>query len=188
MRKRARAQGEPVSPMLALLALGIFANVLLLDLGAIVADFSFFGLAAFWTMAAGLLAALPAAVRAVLDVLAAPGNPFRSAVTRHGLADIVMVGLLGIVWLGRLVGERTGNGWYLAVEALAFAVGIAGAWSARGLVYAVDEPDAADAPSPSVASGKGLTTLDTVRLTWPPRVVTTAAAKGTPDTSPKAAA
>ncbi|GAA1761929.1 DUF2231 domain-containing protein [Luedemannella helvata] len=171
MRSRTRVQGEPVSPMLAMLALGIFANVLLLDLGGLVADFSFFGLVAFWSMLAGLVAALPAAVAAIMDMLAAPSDSVRSAITRHGLADIGMVGLFGVVWLGRLAGQREGNGWYLAVEALAFAIGMAGAWSTRGRMLAERPP--ATEPSPLIASGAGLTVLDTVRLTWPPRTVTT---------------
>jgi uncharacterized membrane protein len=190
MRGRARVQGQPINPLLALLALGIFFNVVLLDAGAIIVDFSFFGLVAFWSMLAGLFAALPAAVIAVLDMLAAPTDaPIRSKVLRYGLADLVVVGLFAVVWFGRLAGDRTGNGWFLAVETLGLAVGVTGFWLARRAEAADEVAPARRADRekflPEPRAGAGVGSLQTVRLSRRPW----AAMDSTPDLPrPRAAA
>jgi uncharacterized membrane protein len=175
MRKRVRVAGEPVNPMLGLLALGIFANVVLFDLAAVVSGFAFFGIVAFWSMLAGLVAALPGAASAVVDMLKAPvEGTVRGIVSRYGLADVLMVGVFAVVWLGRLGGERAGSGWYLLAEVAAFGVGVAGMWAARELIGA-DEPPAdslgrrsvmaaREALPPRAAAGSGLATQNTVRL------------------------
>lgn len=170
MRGGARAQGEPINPLLALLALGIFFNVVLLDAGAIVANFSFFGLVAFWSMLAGLFAALPAAVLAVLDMLSAPTDaPIRSKIFRYGLADIILVGLFAVVWFGRLAGAREGNGWFLAVETLGLAAGVTAFWLARRAEAANEAAAPARRPErekflPEPRAGAGVGSLETVRL------------------------
>ena len=178
MRKRVRVAGEPVNPMLGLLALGIFANVVLFDLAAVVSGFAFFGIVAFWSMLAGLVAAVPGAASAVVDMLKAPvEGSVRGIVSRYGLADVLMLGVFGVVWLGRLAGERAGSVWYLLAEVAAFGVGVAGMWAAREFIGADEPPGeglgrrsvmaARDTLPPRAGAGSRLATQNTVRLRHP---------------------
>jgi len=115
--------------------LAVLACAVLFDIGADLAGFSLFGIAAYWSMAAGLLVAFVALVVMLVDLVTAPaGAGSRELVGLVSASLTSMTVLFAIVWSVRLDRNPALSGWLLALELIGLAAGAVGVWFAQGVV------------------------------------------------------
>ena len=153
MRSRATAFGHAVHPMLIVFPLGLFSTAVVFDVLYLVTDESNFAIAAAYTIAAGLVGGVVAALFGLVDWLGIPANTRAKRIgTLHGVGNLVVVVLFAISWLLR----AGADGWEPGVAALicSFAgVALAGVtgWLGGELVerlgVSVDEGADVNAPS-----------------------------------------
>ncbi len=145
--------GQRLSPLMVM-PLGIFAAALLCDLGSMVSGRDLFGIAAFYNMAAGLLISFVALLIVLVDLVTASSRPgARERVGTVSAAMTTMTVAFAVVWTLRWEGNRAGTPWLALFEALALAVGVVGAWFAKGVVIGGEmrEPVQVWAPAPTPA-------------------------------------
>jgi uncharacterized membrane protein len=113
----------------------VLACAVLFDIGAELAGFNLFGVAAYWNMAAGLLVAVIALVVMLVDLVTAPvGSGSRELVGLVSASLTTMVVLFAIAWSVRSDRNPAMSGWLLALELIGLAAGAVGAWFAQGVV------------------------------------------------------
>lgn len=153
MRSRATAFGHAVHPMLIVFPLGLFSTAVVFDVLYLVTDGSNFAVSAAYTIAAGLVGGVVAALFGLVDWLGIPDNTRAKRIgTLHGVGNLVVVVLFAISWLLR----AGADGWEPGVAALicSFAgvvlAGVTG-WLGGELVerlgVSVDEGADVNAPS-----------------------------------------
>ncbi|HEX6870684.1 MAG TPA: DUF2231 domain-containing protein [Micromonosporaceae bacterium] len=152
MHSRVRVLGQPLNPLLTVLPLGILGSALLSDLGALISDTAFFARVAYWDMAAGVIAGIVTLSALLVDLITAPEESHaRRVLGWVSGATAAMVVLDGCVWMVRSDHQGVGNGGLFLVELVALALGITGAWVARGLVVGrglpLEREERGDAPS-----------------------------------------
>src|SRR5215217_4477687 len=102
MESRAKALGHPIHPMLVAFPLGLLGTAVIFDIVYLITDRSGFVVAAAYTVAAGVIGGLIAAVFGLIDWLAIPAGTRAKAVgLLHGLTNFLMVALFAISWLLR---------------------------------------------------------------------------------------
>jgi len=103
MESKAKLLGHPIHPMLIPFPLGLLGMAVVFDLIALVGgDWDSLARAAFYMIAAGILAGLLAAVVGAIDWLAIPGGTRAKRIaTLHGLGNVVIVALFAVAWLLR---------------------------------------------------------------------------------------
>jgi uncharacterized membrane protein len=153
VQSRARAFGHAIHPMLIVFPLGLLATAVIFDILYLITDRSGFPLAAAYTIAAGVLGGLVAAVFGLIDWLAIPaGSRAKRVGAFHGAGNVVVVVLFAVSWLLRL----GAGGWEpspLALVCSFVGVVLAGVtgWLGGELVerlgVGVDENAGIDAPS-----------------------------------------
>jgi len=139
--------------MLIVFPLGLFSTAVVFDVLYLVTDESNFAIAAAYTIAAGLVGGVVAALFGLVDWLGIPANTRAKRIgTLHGVGNLVVVVLFAISWLLR----AGADGWEPGVAALicSFAgVALAGVtgWLGGELVerlgVSVDEGADVNAPS-----------------------------------------
>ncbi len=175
MHSHAKVLGQPLNPVLTMLPLGILSSAVFADLAALVSGVRLFGTLAHADMVPGLLAGVLALCALLVDLITAtPGTMARQVLGVICVAFAAMVVAFTTVWSVRLDGRASGG--LFAIEVLALAAGIAGAWLARGLTVGRGLPRRAPAPvyrpepPPAVVAALSLQTLQLplVRLSPPP--------------------
>jgi uncharacterized membrane protein len=103
VESKAKLFGHPIHPMLIVFPLGLLGTAVVFDLIALIGgDWDSLARAAFYMIAAGVLAGLLAAVFGAIDWLAIPrGTRARGIATLHGLGNVVIVALFAVAWLLR---------------------------------------------------------------------------------------
>jgi len=102
MESRAKLLGHPIHPMLIPFPLGLLGTAVLFDLIDLIGDWYSLSRAAFYMIAAGIIAGLLAAVFGAIDWTAIPsGTRAKRIATLHGAGNVVIVGLFAIAWLLR---------------------------------------------------------------------------------------
>ena len=122
--------------MLIVFPLGLFVTGTVFDLIALFSDNPAFDEVGYWTIVAGIIGAVLAAVTGVLDWSAIPpGTRAKRIGLLHGGANSVVLVLFVISWLVRTdnTGHRAGTGPFIA-QVLAVAVSGGAAWLGGELV------------------------------------------------------
>jgi uncharacterized membrane protein len=103
MKSKATLLGHPIHPMLIPFPLGLLGMAVVFDLISLIGgDWDSLARAAFYMIAAGILAGLLAAVFGAIDWLAIPsGTRAKRIATLHGLGNVVIVALFAVAWLVR---------------------------------------------------------------------------------------
>jgi uncharacterized membrane protein len=157
MESRAKAFGHAVHPMLIVFPLGLLITSVAFDIIYLASDRSSFAVASAYTIAAGLIGGLAAAVFGLVDWFAIPaGSRAKRVGALHGLGNAVVVVLFAVSWLLRAGADR----WQPGVAALVCSfVGIAlgglTAWLGGELVerLGIGVDDGADVNATSSLSG-----------------------------------
>lgn len=159
MESRAKAVGHAIHPMLIVFPLGLLSTAVVFDVLFLVTDRGGFSTAAAYTIAAGVIGGVVAAVFGLIDWLAIPvGTRARRIGAVHGLGNAVVLVLFALSWLLR----ANAGAWDPSVLALilSFAgVALAGAtgWLGGELVQrlGVGVDDGANLDAPNSLSRRG---------------------------------
>jgi uncharacterized membrane protein len=102
MQSRARLLGHLIHPMLIPFPLGLLGTAIVFDLIDLTWDWESIARAAYYMIAAGILAGQLAAVFGAIDWLAIPsGTRAKRVATVHGLGNVGIVALFAVAWLLR---------------------------------------------------------------------------------------
>lgn len=135
MDTRLKISGHPVHPMLMTLPLGLFVCAVLFDLGAVVSGLAFLGQVGYWTLVAGLFAAVLAAGAGMIDLWDVPGGAGKRRAVAYQLVNLGMIALFVLVCMVRVQAqERPPSGAAFALELFALASGGFGAWLGASMV------------------------------------------------------
>jgi uncharacterized membrane protein len=153
MQSRARAMGHAIHPVLIVFPLGLLSTAVIFDILYLITDRDGFTVAAAYSIAAGVIGGLVAAVFGLVDWMGIPGGTRAKRVgALHGLGNVVVVALFAVSWVLR----ANADGWQPSAVAIilgfvGFAlVGITG-WLGGELVerlgISVEEDANPDSPS-----------------------------------------
>jgi uncharacterized membrane protein len=121
MESKVKALGHGVHPMLIVFPLGLLATAVAFDILELITGNSDFYVASAYTIAAGVVGGLVAAVFGLLDWLAIPtGTRARQVGLWHGAGNVVVVLAFAVSWLLRATADNWDAG------ALAVILGFAG--------------------------------------------------------------
>lgn len=138
METKFKLLGHPVHPMLVVFPLGLLSTAVIFDILYLVTGNEELAVAAFWTIAVGVVGGLLAAAFGLWDWLGIPkGTRAKRVGLLHGGGNVVVTALFAISWLLRLDDPT-----YLPDSVLPLALGLAGvgialftAWLGGELVY-----------------------------------------------------
>jgi uncharacterized membrane protein len=135
METRLKISGHPVHPLMMTLPLALLVCAVLFDLGALAGGQAFLGQVGYWTVVAGLLAAVLATGAGIIDLWDVPGDAGKRRAVTYQLVNLGMVALFAIVCMVRVdTQDRPPTGGVFAVELLALAAGGVGAWLGATMV------------------------------------------------------
>ncbi len=168
MESRAKIAGHAVHPMLIPIPLGMFLGTVVFDLLYLIADDGQYATVAFFTIAAGVIGGIVAALFGTIDWLAIPkGTRARRVGTLHAIGNDIVLVLFALSWLLRLGPEgHRPSGLALALAFLGAGLSILTGWLGGELVERLGvgvDPDAHLDASSSLQSGP----LVNVRLGQP---------------------
>ncbi|WP_262281865.1 DUF2231 domain-containing protein [Micromonospora sp. MA102] len=107
MESRAKSLGHAIHPTLIVFPLGLFATSVIFDILYLITDRTGFQVSAAYTIAAGVIGGLVAAVFGLIDWRAIPaGTRAKRVGATHGLGNVVVVVLFAISWLLRRGAEN----------------------------------------------------------------------------------
>jgi uncharacterized membrane protein len=153
MESRARALGHAIHPMLIVFPLGLLATAVVFDILGLITDEANFHVAAAYTIAAGVIGGLVAAVFGLIDWLAIPGGTRAKWIgTVHGIGNVVVVLLFAVSWLIRANADAwDANGAAITLSILGLVLAAVTGWLGGELVerlgVGVHEGAGLDAPS-----------------------------------------
>ena len=99
MESKVKFLGHPVHPILIVFPLGLLITALIFDVVYFATGNADFATAAYWTIAAGIIGGLLAAVFGLIDWLNIPSNTRAKSIGLwHGLANVVVVVLFALSW------------------------------------------------------------------------------------------
>ncbi|MFG1779424.1 DUF2231 domain-containing protein [Micromonospora sp. NPDC049048] len=102
MESRAKALGHGIHPMMIVFPLGLLATAVIFDILYLITDRAGFQISAAYTMGAGVIGGLIAAVFGFTDWRAIPsGTRAKRVGAIHGLGNVVVVLLFAVSWLLR---------------------------------------------------------------------------------------
>jgi uncharacterized membrane protein len=134
MQTRLNISGHPVHPLMMTLPLGLIVCAVLFDLGALL-GLGYLGQVGYWTLVAGLFAAILAVGAGLIDLWDVPAGAGKRRVVAYELVNLGMIALFAIVCLGRVedqAGAPTAG--IFLVELLALSIGGYGAWLGASMV------------------------------------------------------
>ncbi|MEJ3749735.1 DUF2231 domain-containing protein [Actinomycetes bacterium KLBMP 9797] len=135
METRLKISGHPVHPMLMTLPLGLFVCAVLFDFGAVLSGLAFLGQVGYWTIVAGLFAAVLAAGAGMIDLWDVPGGAGKRRAVMYQLVNLGMMALFVLVCMVRVETQaRPPAAAAFALELLALAAGGCGAWLGATMV------------------------------------------------------
>ncbi len=156
MRSRARIGGHSIHPMLVVFPLGLLATAVIFDILYLITDRTGYQIAAAYTIAAGVIGGVVAALFGLADLSGVPsGSRAKRVGVAHGGLNLVAVLLFAASWL-----QRVGAGnWHPTTGALvcSFAgivvIAVAG-WLGGELVerYGVSVREDANVDAPGAVS------------------------------------
>jgi uncharacterized membrane protein len=170
MESKTKLFGHPIHPMLIVLPLGLLSGAVVFDIVYLLTNNTVFAQVAFWTMAAGILGGLLAAIFGLIDWLYIPGDTrARSVGLWHGGLNVTLVALFALSWFLRSGAADHVPGTLALILSFAGAgLSLISGWLGGELVYrlgmAVDQ--GANLNAPSSLSGRHPTD-GTPRLTEP---------------------
>jgi nitrite reductase/ring-hydroxylating ferredoxin subunit/uncharacterized membrane protein len=136
MRSKASFRGHPIHPALIPFPFAFLTGALLFDAAGLLA-----GRPAWWTTgghlaAAGVIAALVAAVPGFIDYFytVPPKSTGKQRATRHMVVNLTAVALFVVAWLVRRGGGESPSAAVLALEVVAVGLLAAGGWMGGVLV------------------------------------------------------
>ena len=96
MRTPASVGKHPIHPMLVVFPIGLFVTAFLCDIALLTTGNSIYGTVAFYTIAAGIIGALLAALPGFVDYTALRGQKLKSLGTWHMILNLTVVVLFVI--------------------------------------------------------------------------------------------
>jgi uncharacterized membrane protein len=107
MRNKVVVAGHALHPALVVLPLGLLGTSPLWDILRLATGDALWGAIAFWTIAAGVVAALAAAIPGFIDYLGIPPQSrARSVATWHMILNLALIGLFLLSLAGRAAFPR----------------------------------------------------------------------------------
>ncbi|WP_323135692.1 DUF2231 domain-containing protein [Micromonospora peucetia] len=102
MESRAKALGHGIHPMMIVFPLGLFATAVIFDILYLITDRAGFQISAAYTIGAGVIGGLVAAVFGFTDWRGIPaGTRAKRVGAIHGIGNVVVVLLFAVSWLVR---------------------------------------------------------------------------------------
>jgi len=103
MRSRARIGGHSIHPMLVVFPLGLLGTAVIFDILYLITDRTGYQIAAAYTIAAGIIGGLVAAVFGVADLSGVPaGSRAKRVGVVHGALNVLSLALFAASWLQRV--------------------------------------------------------------------------------------
>jgi uncharacterized membrane protein len=151
MQSRARMMGHAIHPVLIVFPLGLLSTAVIFDILYLITDRGGFPVAAAYSISAGVIGGLVAAVFGLVDWLAIPGGTrARRVGALHGVGNVVVVVLFALSWVLRSGADEPGAGALILGFAGFALVGVTG-WLGGELVerlgIGVDEGANPNSPS-----------------------------------------
>ena len=136
MDSRLRIANQAVQPVLVMFPLGLFAMAVLFDLGNVFGGPAFLGALAYWNLVAGLIGGVFAAAASAVDLMfVRNGTPEKRSGVLQGLANMGVLLVFTVILMLRMrTPDRIAGGGLVAVELLALAGAVFGAWYGGELV------------------------------------------------------
>jgi uncharacterized membrane protein len=152
MDAKAKLLGHPIHQMLIVFPLGLLATSLFFDIAWLITKRSDFAAVAFWTIFAGILGGLAAAVFGLVDWLAIPRNTRARLIGAwHGSGNVVVVALFASSWWLRYRNAHLPVTSAIVLSAVAVCLALVTGWLGGELVdrlsVGVDEGANLNAPS-----------------------------------------
>jgi uncharacterized membrane protein len=161
MQSRVKAFGHVIHPMLIVFPLGLLATAVVFDILYLITDRSGFTVTAAYTIAAGVIGGLLAAVFGLADWLAVPARSRAKRIGAvHGLGNVVVVALFAISWVLRArAGAWQPSAWALVFSFAGIALAVVTAWLGGELVerlgVGVEDNASVNRPSSLRRTGRG---------------------------------
>jgi uncharacterized membrane protein len=158
MESKVKLLGHPIHPMLVVFPLGLLVMSLIFDIVQMATGNSEFSVAAYWSIAGGVIGGLAAALFGLMDWLSIPaGTRAKGVGLWHGVGNVVVVALFAVSWW-----LRSGSASYVptaaafALSLVAVVLGAVTAWLGGELVdrMGVGVDPGAHLDAPSSLSGK----------------------------------
>ena len=103
MRSRARIGGHSIHPMLVVFPLGLLGTAVIFDILYLITDRTGYQIASAYTIAAGVIGGVIAALFGLADLSAVPaGSRAKRVGAVHGGLNLVAVALFAVSWLLRV--------------------------------------------------------------------------------------
>jgi uncharacterized membrane protein len=136
MESRLRIANQAVQPVLVMFPLGLFAIAVFFDLGNVLGGPEILGQLAYWNLLAGLIGGVLAALAGAVDLMfVRNGTPAKRLGVLQGLVNMGVLILFAVILMLRMrTPDRVAGGGLLAVELLALAGAVFGAWYGGELV------------------------------------------------------
>ena len=136
MDSRLRIANQAVQPVLVMFPLGLFAMAVLFDLGNVFGGPDILGALAYWNLVAGLVGGVFAAAASAVDLMfVRNGTPEKRAGVLQGLVNMGVLLVFAVILMLRMgTPDRVAGGGLVAVELLALAGAVFGAWYGGELV------------------------------------------------------
>lgn len=136
MDSRLRIANQAIQPVLVMFPLGLFAMAVLFDLGNLLGGPEFLGHLAYWNVVAGLIGGVLAALAGAVDLMfVRNGTPAKRIGVLQTLVNMGVLILFAVILMLRMrTPDRVAGGGILAVELLALAAAVFGAWYGGELV------------------------------------------------------
>jgi uncharacterized membrane protein len=107
MESRAKAMGHGIHPMLIVFPLGLLATSVIFDILYLITDRVGFQISAAYTIAAGVIGGLVAAVFGLIDWMSIPAGTRAKRIGRvHGAGNVVVLLLFALSWLLRAAADN----------------------------------------------------------------------------------
>jgi uncharacterized membrane protein len=157
MESKAKLLGHPIHPMLIVFPFGLFATAVAFDIvGLVQGNASWFGIS-FWTIAAGIIGGLLAAIPGLVDWLAIPAGTRAKAIGLwHGGGNVLVVLLFIASWFLRRPTPNNPGSLAFALSFIAVGVALVAGWLGGELVdrLGVGVDNGAHLNAPSSLSGR----------------------------------
>ena len=135
MDSRLRIANQAVQPVLVMFPLGLFAMAVLFDLGNVFGGPDILGALAYWNLVAGLIGGVLAAAASAIDLMFVRGTLAKRRGVLQGLVNMGVLLVFAVILMVRMrTPDRVAGGGLVAVELLALAGAVFGAWYGGELV------------------------------------------------------
>jgi uncharacterized membrane protein len=137
MESRLSIAGQAVQPVLFMFPLGLFTMAVLFDVGNLLGAPDILGALAYWNIVAGLVGGVLVALATAIDlVFISSGSAAKRAGVLIALVNMGVLILFAVILMLRMrTTDRVAGGGLLAVELIALAAAIFGAWYGGELVH-----------------------------------------------------